>query len=221
MKAEPIQTGQSFNGKVIVKNKISTAQNYLFNKHKPALEGMIKDLPFDLFVEQSKSKKTIILSTNVEGAGAYIVRKNEQSFVKSAGYAIEDAKKKSELYQKMVRTNELLQTSYMTFCNIISGNFKAARDFEQKLAVLAINDFENFKNIPKINFAYVPMKAQKLVVKNSIKFRIYRLFTPKTPEEKQFAKMRKDYKKELKENKKEIKTVTIDFRTGKIIGQNN
>ncbi len=220
MKTEPISTNNNFKGKVIVKNKISTAQNYLFNRHKPTLEGMIKDLPFDLFVEQSKSKKTITLSTNVEGANAYIVRKNEQNFVEAAGYTIEDAKKKSEIYQKMVRINEVLQNSHQTFLNVVFGNFKAARDYEKKNAGLVIKDYDAIKTLPKINFVNVPMDVQKMVVKNILKYRFYKLFSSKTPEEKQVAKMKKEFLNELKSKNKEMKVVNIDFRTGKIISKN-
>lgn len=220
MKTEPISTNNNFKGKVIVKNKISTAQNYLFNRHKPTLEGMIKDLPFDLFVEQSKSKKTITLSTNVEGANAYIVRKNEQNFVEAAGYTIEDAKKKSEIYQKMVRINEVLQNSHQAFLNVVFGNFKAARDYEKKNAGLVIKDYDAIKTLPKINFVNVPMDVQKMVVKNILKYRFYKLFSSKTPEEKQVAKMKKEFLNELKSKNKEMKVVNIDFRTGKIISKN-
>ena len=220
MKTEPISTNNNFKGKVIVKNKISTAQNYLFNRHKPTLEGMIKDLPFDLFVEQSKSKKTITLSTNVEGANAYIVRKNEQNFVEAAGYTIEDAKKKSEIYQKMVRINEVLQNSHQAFLNVVFGNFKAARDYEKKNAGLVIKDYDAIKTLPKINFVNVPMDVQKMVVKNILKYRFYKLFSRKTTEEKQVAKMKKEFLNELKSKNKEMKVVNIDFRTGKIISKN-
>ena len=220
MKTEPISTNNNFKGKVIVKNKISTAQNYLFNRHKPTLEGMIKDLPFDLFVEQSKSKKTITLSTNVEGANAYIVRKNEQNFVEAAGYTIEDAKKKSEIYQKMVRINEVLQNSHQAFLNVVFGNFKAARDYEKKNAGLVIKDYDAIKTLPKINFVNVPMEVQKMVVKNIIKYRFYKIFSRKTTEEKQVAKMKKEFLNELKSKNKEMKVVNVDFRTGKIISKN-
>ena len=220
MKTEPISTNNNFKGKVIVKNKISTAQNYLFNRHKPTLEGMIKDLPFDMFVEQSKSKKTITLSTNVEGANAYIVRKNEQNFAEAAGYTIEDAKKKSEIYQKMVRINEVLQNSHQAFLNVVFGNFKAARDYEKKNAGLVIKDYDAIKTLPKINFVNVPMEVQKMVVKNILKYRFYKLFSSKTPEEKQVAKMKKEFLNELKSKNKEMKVVNIDFRTGKIISKN-
>ena len=220
MRTNPISTNSVFNGKIVIKNTINPTQEYLFNKHKPTLESMIKDMPFDLFVKQSKSKKTITLSTNVEGAGSYIVRKNKQNYVEAAVYAIEDAKRKSELYQKVVRANEMLQNSYQVFCNIVFGNFKVARDYEKKTADMVIKDFENVKNIPKINYVNVPMDIQKTVVKNIIKYRIYKMFSSKTPEEKQADKMKKEFLKELKKEHKEMKTVTVDFRTGKIIGKN-
>lgn len=75
-------------------NKISSQQNYLFNLHKLNLIKMIEDMPFDLFVEQSKSKKTISLFTNVEDTYTYFVRKNKQNFEKIARYAIDDAKER-------------------------------------------------------------------------------------------------------------------------------
>jgi hypothetical protein len=219
MNIEPISTNNNFKGKVIVKNKISTAQNYLFNRHKPILENMIKDMPFDLLAEQSKSKKTITLSTSVKGANAYIVRKNEQNFVESAEFAIEDAKNKSEVYQKMVRVNEILQNSYQVFTNIALGNFKTARDYEKKTAGMVIKNFEAVKNLPKINYVNVPLDIQKMVLKNSIKYRFYRMFSSKTPEEKQVVKMKKDFLKELKSEHKEMKVINIDFRTGAIISK--
>ncbi len=220
MKANPISTNPNFSGKIVIKNRINPTQKYLFDLHKQALEGMIKDLPFDLFVEQSKSKKTILLSTNVKGANSYFVRKNEQDFVKTAGFLIEDSKKKSEIYQKTVRANEMLQNSYNAFTNIVLGNFKKARDFDKKLAALAVKDFENYKSIPRINYVNVPLYVQSMVMKNTLKYRLYKLFSAETPEEKLFSKMRKEYRAELKRDNKEIKTINVDFCTGRKIGQN-
>ena len=60
MKISTISNKQNFEGKLIVKNAISPQQKYLFNLHKDALEKQIKDMPFDLFVEQSKSRKTVV-----------------------------------------------------------------------------------------------------------------------------------------------------------------
>ena len=93
MKVSAISNNQNFEGKLIVKNVINPQQRHLFNLHKDALEKQIKDMPFDLFVEQSKSKKTITLSANVDGAYSYFVRKNEQDYEKVANYAISDGMK--------------------------------------------------------------------------------------------------------------------------------
>lgn len=221
MKINPISTNNTcYKGSVIIRNKISPSQNYLFSLHKDNIEKMIKEFPFDLIVEQSKSRKTISLSTNVEGANTYIVKKNKQDFVNAANCAIEDAKGKSELYKKIVKTNDILQNGYNAFLNMVAGKFALARHFEKKYASLSVNDFENFKNIPKINYLNVPIFVQKEVMKNSLKYRIYRMFTTKTPEEKQFSRMRKEYFRQLKAEHKEIKTVDVDFQTGKIVKKN-
>lgn len=212
MKTNPISTNNTnFNGIVIVKNKISSNQNHLFNLHKENLRKMIKDMPFDLFVEQSKSTKTISLSTNVAGANAYIVRKNKQNFEEAAYFAIEDAKQKSELYKMTVKINEMLENGKNIFANVILGNFKTARDFEKKFAELAVKDFELYKQIPKINFLGVPAEIQKMAFKNSLKYRIFKLFQTKTPDEKVFLKKKKEYVRELKRENKQIKTVNIEF----------
>ena len=44
---------------------------------------------------------------------------------------------------------------------------------------------------------------------NGMKYRVYRAFSSKIPEEKQFLNMKKDYLKQLKSEKKELKNITI------------
>ena len=211
MKVLPLSTNLNFDGKVIVNSKISSNQNYLFNIHKKNLENMIKDMPFDLFVEQSKSGKTISLSTNVENAGAYIVKKNKQNFEEAASFAISDAKSKSKLYQDMVKAQKLLDVGKDAFVNMILGNFKQARELEKEHAKLAIKDFDVYKQIPRLVLTGAPREITNLARKNGLKYRIYKLFTSKTPEEKQFLKMRKEYLKQLKAENKQIKTVTLQI----------
>ena len=211
MQVQPISTNPNFDGKVIVKNKISTAQNYLFNLHKSKLEDMIKDMPFDLLVEQSKSKKTISVSTNVENAYAYIVRKNKQYFEEAAQYAIDDGKKKSKIYQDMVKAQNMLDAGTNAFKSIIFGNFKLAREFEKEQAKLAVKDFDVFKQIPRISLTNLPKEVITKTLINSYKYRIYKAFSKKTPEEKEFLKLKKEFIKELKAEHKEIKTVTLEL----------
>ena len=211
MKISTISNKQNFEGKLIVKNAISPQQKYLFNLHKGALEKQIKDMPFDLFVEQSKSKKTISLCTNVEGANTYIVRKNEQDFEKAANFAISDGMKKSEAYKKMVKANEILNFVKMHMYYVISGEFKKAREVSKELAKAAVKDFEIYKSMTNFRITNIPPEAGKTLFLNSIKYKIYRAFIPKTEEEKQLYKMNKDYLKELKSKNIKPKPVEIEL----------
>lgn len=212
MKINSISENQSFKGKLILKNKISTHQNYLFNLHKEAIEKKIKDLPFDLFVEQSKSKKTISMSTNVEGANKYIVRKNQHDFEETVDLAIADAKQKSEIYKKIVKVNEIFDYKKIVLLNVIFGNFKKARNIEKTIAEIAVDDFETYKSMPKISVINVPFSVLKVIFMNSIKYKIYRAFTSKTPEEKELAQMCKNYFKQLKAENRQIETVELDYK---------
>ena len=211
MQVQPISTNLNFDGKVIIKNKISTTQNYLFNLHKSKLESMIKDMPFDLLIEQSKSKKTISVSTNVENTYSYIVRKNKQNFEEAAGYAIEDGKKKSKVYQDMIKAQSMLDAGTNAFKCIIFGKFKLAREFEKEQAKLAVKDFDVFKQIPRISITNLPKEVITKTLINSFKYRVYKAFSKKTPEEKEFLKLKKGFLKELKAEHKEIKTVTLEL----------
>lgn len=211
MYVSPIKNNQNFEGQVIVKNKISANQRYLFNLHRSALEEMIKGLPFDLFVEQSKSKKTITISTNVENACSYIVRKNKQDFEEAAKYAISDAKQKSKKYQDMIKAQSMLDASTNVFKSILMGDFKHAREFEKEYAKLATADFEVYKQLPYLVLNGAPKEIIKKERTNRFKYRIYRFFTRKTPEEKQFLKMRKEYSKELKAKNIQPKTVVLEL----------
>lgn len=206
-----IETNINFNGNIIVKNKISTTQRSLFNAHKKSLDAMIKDLPFNLHVEQSKSRKTIQISADVENADKFIVRKNKQYFEKAAGYAIADGKRKSEAYNKLLRANNMFDKSKNLFLSIVLGNFKDARGYEKDLAKLAVSDFDTYKELPKVNFSNVPFAVAAKTMYNGFRYNIYKLFSKKTPEEKEFAKKRTDYLKTLKIENKQIKTVNINI----------
>ena len=209
MKLSRISTSPIFEGKIIVKNKISNNQKYLFNLHKQTLENMIKDMPFDLFVEQSKSKKTITLSTNVENASSYIVRKNKQNFEEVASYAISDGKQKSKIYQDMTKAQNMLDASRAAFISVIFGNFKQAREQEKELAKTAIKDFDVYKQIPQIKLQNVPFFILQKAFVNGLKYRVYKAFSSKIPEEKQFYNMKKEYFNQLKSENKKPKTVTL------------
>ena len=211
MKVSSITNNQSFEGKVIVKNTISSQQNYLFNLHKPALEKMIEDMPFDLFVEQSKSKKTISLSTNVEGALSFTVRKNKQDYEQAASSAISDGMKKSKIHQKQLKANEILEYVKARIMYVMCGKFKEAREFEKEIAKLAIKDFDIYKAVTNFKLTDLPPETGKILFFNSLKYRLYRAFTSKTPEEKELIKMNKKYYKDMKAQNKKIEPQIIRF----------
>ena len=84
-------------------------------------------------------------------------------------------------------------------------------DLEKQLAKMGTEDFDTYKSIPKLKISGVPFQIGLLVFKNSLKYRLYKVFSKKTPEEKTFLAMKKAYLKELKAQKQEIKTVEINF----------
>lgn len=211
MNVKPIETNQSFEGNVVVKGRISTQQNYLFSLHKPVLEMMIKDLPFDMFIEQSKSKKTISLSTNVEGVFSYFVRKNKQNFEEMATLLIDESKKKSEIYKKQVKAEEIFEYEKAFWINVLMGKFKEAKKLQQDLAKLAINDFEIYKAVTNFEITNFPKEVNKILFFNSIKYNIYRAFTSKSPEEKELKRMNKKYLKDMRIQNKKIEPKIIDY----------
>lgn len=210
MQVYSISDKQSFNGSVIVSGKISAQQRHLFNLHKGALEKMVKDLPFDLFVEQSKSKKTIKLSTNVKDSISRQVYKNEQNFSEVARLVVEDSKKKSEVYQKMVVAEKIVNMQKSLLLKIFSGEYREARKAEKNLAKFEVENFEAYKLIPNIVLNAPPELHFKMAAK-SIKYRIYKAFTRKTDEEKQLVKMGKEYLEELKSQGKQRQILRVDI----------
>ena len=210
MYVNPINNNQTFEGKVIKNSHLMKEQRVFLKESQSTLEGMIQDLPFDLLITQNKKTKRVSMTTNVEGAKSFIVRKGKH-FVEAASAAIEDAKSKSKLYKKLQNANEILEYSGNVLSNIIFGKFKEARAAEKSLAEICIKNFEDYKLIPRIIYRNIPRFLQKMVLINSIKYRIYKAFTKKTPEEKQFMKMKKEYLEELKSQNKKLEVVYIDF----------
>ena len=107
MLVSKVDNNQNFNGKLVVKGAISTTQNYLFGLHRKNLERMIADKPYDLFVRQSKSKKTIAISTDKNFKSWHFVHKNKQNFEEVAQYEL-DAKdkqldEKRKIFQDVAR----------------------------------------------------------------------------------------------------------------------
>ena len=81
---------------------------------------------------------------------------------------------------------------------------------------MAINDFEIYKGVSNFKLTDFPNDVNKILLKNSLKYKIYDLFSIKTKEEKQLRKMNKEYYKELKAKNIENKPQIISYR--KLLG---
>jgi len=212
MNVPTIPTNLNFEGKIIVKSKLNKTQKNTLKRHKNALDNIIKDMPFDLVIKQSKSKKSLLINADVPDAKAYVIRKRNQKVVKAADLAVYDGKQKLELNNKNINNAiQMLECNKQIFLGIISGNFKEARDNERKLARLAIDDFEAYKSVPSVNITDFPRSLYDRKRINDIKYMIYKIFTLKTPEEKLFAKKQKEYAKELQATHKKPNIIYIPY----------
>ena len=72
--------------------------------------------------------------------------------------------------------------------SVLEGSFRTARIAQKELAKAAVQDFDTFKTLPKIEITNVPLKEWLILGFRSLEYKIYRFFTGKTPEEKTLAK---------------------------------
>ena len=92
---------------------------------------------------------------------------------------------------------------------VMSGEYKNAVKVQRELAKEAVQDFETYKSLPILNFKNIPFKDSLQLIAKIIKYRLFRLFTFRTPEEKEFKNLCHEYKKEL--TPEEIRKKTIDI----------
>ena len=110
-----------------------------------------------------------------------------------------------------VRATRMFELRKQIGISAMDGKFRDARKYKKELAKEAVNDFETYKKLPFLHFdiAHVPVKAILDMALNSYKFKIFNKFIKKTPEEKQFDKLSKEYFSSL--SPEEIKKNTIDI----------
>ena len=202
---------QNFEGKVIQYGKISRPLRPLVDRNRAVLNAQIKEMPFDMLVKESKSGKSITISTNVEGADTFIVNRRKPNIAETGAMAVSDGMKKSEAYKKLVKANEILNYKKMEMIHVLDGNFKEAKVAHEQMAEVAVNDFDTYKQVTNFKITDLPPGIGKVLFTNSLKYKAYYAFTPKTAEEKQLEKMNKEYVKKMKEEKKEIKPQIIRF----------
>lgn len=128
MQVSSVSNSQNFNGRVIVLDKISANQKYLLNLHKKALECMIADKPYDLFVKQSKSRKTITLSADKDCKSGFMVYKGKQNFEEVAELVILDKDLKlknaqNEIAKREQQDRKLMQESILFWKNYLQDNY--------------------------------------------------------------------------------------------------
>ena len=114
-------------------------------------------------------------------------------------------------FDSLVNAGLMLELHKKIFSSILDGKCHQAREAQKKLAKLAISDFEAYKALPSINFRNAPFRAVLMFAGKVMKFRIFKAFTRKTPEEKQLAEKCKEYAKELTPEAKKTKTIDVDF----------
>ena len=124
---------------------------------------------------------------------------------------ITDFKQSYSTAEAAIRAVVMVELRKKLSISVVEGKFKEARECQKAIAKTAVEDFETYKTLPLINFILpkTDIKAFFILAFKSFEFKIYNKFFKKTPEEKQFAKLSKDYYSKL--TPEDIKQKTIDI----------
>ena len=107
------------------------------------------------------------------------------------------------------RAQRMYELNRQHLMSIMDGKYKEAVRVRRNLAKIALEDFETYKTLPILSFKNVPLKIWLSLLSKSIKYRLYKLFTRKTPEEKEFYNLCQEYQKTL--TPEDIRKKTIDI----------
>lgn len=108
-----------------------------------------------------------------------------------------------------LRAAKLFELRKQITLSIFDGKFKQARANQKEFAKLAVQDFDTFVKVPTFKFTNIPLKAGISILRPILKFKLFSMFSKKTPEEKELAKMYKDYvSKDKLKNK--VETININ-----------
>lgn len=110
-----------------------------------------------------------------------------------------------------LRAQKMFELKNQSTKSIMEGKFKQARKLNKEFAKLAIEDFETFTTLPTINISNVPIKDFLSIVWTSVKYRIYKAFTKKSPEEKLLIQKYKKYKKETSAEERNKNNININL----------
>ena len=92
-----------------------------------------------------------------------------------------------------VRAAKMFELKKQSSMSILEGKYKDARAAQKELAKLGVEDFDTFVKVPGIKFANLPLIEGFPIIKKFIGFNLFKMFSKKTPEEKQLAKMFKEF----------------------------
>ncbi len=96
---------------------------------------------------------------------------------------------------------------------VISHKFRDARNYQRQLAKLAAEDFDTFKTLPNVSYKNVPFGIWLVSLFRNLDFKIFKLFTKTTPEEKAFYKKSREYFKTLTPEDIKKNTLEVDMKS--------
>ena len=110
-----------------------------------------------------------------------------------------------------IRAAKMFELRKQIGISYLDGKIREARKLQKELAHEAVNDFETYKQLPLLHIQTnnISVKDSLSLLFTSVKNKLFYKFSKKTPEEKQFYKMCKEYFGKL--TPEEIKEKTIDY----------
>ena len=113
-------------------------------------------------------------------------------------------------FENAMNAVKMFELRKQSAISVLEGKCKTARTAQKELAKIAVADFDTFKKMPNIQFTGFPLKLLFPIMFKTMKYKMFRMFTKKIPEDKQLAKMYKEYKKSLTPDEINQKTLKID-----------
>ena len=110
-----------------------------------------------------------------------------------------------------INTTKLFELRKQSVSSVMLGKYRDARAAQKEFAKIAVEDFDACKAMPIINVLNIPFRFAIPILFRNIGFRIFNLFSRKTPEEKQLRTMYKAYRKEASPEEIQKRTVTLKF----------
>ena len=110
-----------------------------------------------------------------------------------------------------INATKLFELKRQSISSVMLGKYRDARVAQKEFAKLAVEDFDAFKAMPTINVLNIPFRFAIPILFKNLGFKIFNLFSRKTPEEKQLRTMYKAYRKEASPEEIQKHTVTLQF----------